>query len=233
MAGPVDRLIPDDGERRSMMASSRARIDARTPDKLTDMALPEFEVLMRPLLVTIEDGCEWKSSDIQSALARQFSLTDTDLAETLRGGGNRFVNLVAWALHHLSRAKLVERRRPSVYRITDRGRTVLAEHPTSIDVEVCMRFDEWHHSKTRRRAERQRPSPAQPEAGHGATRRSVDTEASYPDREQPAGARLPQDPRADFDIVAQLERLTGLHSAGALTDEEFTIAKSRILGSPN
>jgi AcrR family transcriptional regulator len=32
-------------------------------------------------------------------------------------------------------------------------------------------------------------------------------------------------------VVDQLERLTALHSAGALTDEEFTVAKTRVLNS--
>lgn len=36
-------------------------------------------------------------------------------------------------------------------------------------------------------------------------------------------------PRAD-DLSEQLERLNELHAAGALTDEEFRVAKRRLLG---
>jgi restriction system protein len=88
--------------------------------------------MMRSLLVLLEDGQERTSEEIRTALASQFSMTLANLAErTARGPHTRFVNLVAWALHHLSRACLVERRRPSVYRSTERGRRVLAAHPTT------------------------------------------------------------------------------------------------------
>jgi hypothetical protein len=32
------------------------------------------------------------------------------------------------------------------------------------------------------------------------------------------------------DTIAELERLSQLHEAGALTDQEFTAAKARVLG---
>jgi multidrug resistance efflux pump len=37
-------------------------------------------------------------------------------------------------------------------------------------------------------------------------------------------------PAAPADSTAELERLAKLHESGALSDEEFTAAKSRILG---
>ena len=82
------------------------------------MAIPKFELLMRPLLVTLEDGAEWSSADIQAVLAGEFDLSSADLTQALRNGQGRFTNRVAWALHHLFRARLVERRDTSVYRIT-------------------------------------------------------------------------------------------------------------------
>jgi restriction system protein len=114
------------------------------------MPLPDFQTLMRPLLVNLEDGQERTSNEIRAALSDQFALTPRDLTERNPRGRNRYINLVAWALHHLSRACLVERRGPSVYRITPRGREAFAEHPARIDIAVCAEFDEWHHSRTRR-----------------------------------------------------------------------------------
>src|SRR4051794_30902910 len=108
--------------------------------------LPTFETMMRPLLVALADGAEHESSELRARVAEALQLTGRDLAERLPRGGNRFTNLVAWGLHHFSRAELVERRRTSVYRLTDRGRSVLTAHPTSVDVGVCMQFDEWHQS---------------------------------------------------------------------------------------
>jgi Short C-terminal domain len=43
-----------------------------------------------------------------------------------------------------------------------------------------------------------------------------------------AEARAPLPPRTD--TIAELERLARLHESGALSDEEFTAAKARVLG---
>lgn len=85
------------------------------------MALPEFQMMMRPVLAALDDGREWPSGEIRALLAAEFSLTERDLAERTSTGKNRYINTVAWALHHLSRALLVEKVAPSVYRITQRG----------------------------------------------------------------------------------------------------------------
>lgn len=35
---------------------------------------------------------------------------------------------------------------------------------------------------------------------------------------------------ATDDVIAQIEKLAALHQSGALTDEEFTTAKKKLLG---
>jgi multidrug resistance efflux pump len=42
---------------------------------------------------------------------------------------------------------------------------------------------------------------------------------------QPAPAAAP----AQDDVIAQIERLAALHTAGALSDEEFAAAKKKLL----
>ena len=49
------------------------------------------------------------------------------------------------------------------------------------------------------------------------------TQAPPPPPPTPAAAPAP-------DTIAELERLSRLHEAGALTDQEFTAAKARALG---
>jgi hypothetical protein len=88
--------------------------------------VPDFQTLMRPLLVALEDGAERSISEVRSQLAREFSLSDVDLAEELPSGrAKTFPNRVGWATTYLYRCGLLERPRRSVYRITDRGRDVL------------------------------------------------------------------------------------------------------------
>jgi hypothetical protein len=45
----------------------------------------------------------------------------------------------------------------------------------------------------------------------------------------PPATSVPAD-AAGEDLIAQLQKLATLHSAGALTDEEFAAAKANILG---
>jgi hypothetical protein len=46
----------------------------------------------------------------------------------------------------------------------------------------------------------------------------------------PAPAPAPAPAAAGGDTTAELERLAGLHQSGALTDDEFAAAKSKLLG---
>jgi restriction endonuclease Mrr len=111
---------------------------------------------MRPLLAQLRDGDIWTSEQIRGGLADQLSLTEQDRAIENPSGRNRFTNLVAWALHHLFRARLIEKIASSQYRISARGREVLASHPNFVGLDVCMSFEEWHESRRTRRASAKR-----------------------------------------------------------------------------
>jgi hypothetical protein len=54
--------------------------------------------------------------------------------------------------------------------------------------------------------------------------------AAGPPAAPPAAAPAPAAPAGGNDPVAQLQQLAQLHQSGALSDEEFAQAKSRILG---
>ncbi|MEV7354542.1 SHOCT domain-containing protein [Kitasatospora sp. NPDC091276] len=47
---------------------------------------------------------------------------------------------------------------------------------------------------------------------------------------RPAADTAPADLSAGDQLLGQLERLAALHASGALTDEEFTRAKARLIG---
>ncbi|HEY5486627.1 MAG TPA: SHOCT domain-containing protein [Candidatus Limnocylindrales bacterium] len=49
-------------------------------------------------------------------------------------------------------------------------------------------------------------------------------------RRPPEPAPPPQTSPADSDVAAKLKELTELHASGALSDEEFSAAKGRLLG---
>jgi restriction system protein len=78
--------------------------------------VPDFQTLMRPLLVALEDDEDHPVEAIRADLAEQFSLSDVDLEELIPSGRvTAFQNRVGWATTYLYRTKLIERpRRPSI-----------------------------------------------------------------------------------------------------------------------
>ena len=99
---------------------------------------------MLPLLQLTADGQEHSIHEFVDTLAEQFSLTPQDLAELLPSGKQpKFYNRVGWTRTHLSKAGLLETTRRSYYRVTDRGRQVLKEKPTRIDMKYLRKFPEY------------------------------------------------------------------------------------------
>jgi Short C-terminal domain len=52
------------------------------------------------------------------------------------------------------------------------------------------------------------------------------TQQQAPQVPEPRGGQAP----ADSDVLGQLTRLVQMHDSGALTDDEFSAAKARLLG---
>jgi restriction system protein len=99
------------------------------------MAVPDFEAVMRPLLVHLADGREHQTQETLEDLAAGFSLSAEDRQELLPSGKQPlFTNRVAWAKFYLKKAGAVENPRRGMYRITDLGRQLLERYPDRIDV---------------------------------------------------------------------------------------------------
>ena len=108
------------------------------------MAVPDFQTIMLPLLKVAGDGQEHSSHEFLDELAKHFELKDEDLNEVLPSGKQtRFYNRVGWARTYLIKSKLLEVPKRSVYRITERGKEVLASNPNRIDTNYLKRFPEY------------------------------------------------------------------------------------------
>jgi restriction system protein len=108
------------------------------------MPIPDFQTLMLPLLRFCADGAEHGRHDALPALAREFALSASELAELLPSGKQgKFVNRIAWAKSYLKQAALLETTTRGVFRITERGKSVLAEKPVRIDMKFLERFPEY------------------------------------------------------------------------------------------
>lgn len=107
------------------------------------MAIPDFQSLMLPMIETLSDQGVWRLPDLEEALAKRLDVTNEEREQLLPSGSMpMFYNRVGWAKWHLERAKLVETVKRGHYRITDRGRKVLEQHPTRIDLRFLDQFPE-------------------------------------------------------------------------------------------
>jgi len=117
------------------------------------MPIPNFQPILLPMLELASDGEIHTASDGVERLAKYFNLTDEDRREMLPSGTQRrFDNRVAWARSYLKNAGLLESPRRAQFRITDRGRAVLAQKPDRIDVKFLLQFPEFaefHYGSTK------------------------------------------------------------------------------------
>jgi len=107
------------------------------------MAVPDFQSFMLPLLKLTADGEEHSLAEAVERLAQEFQLTEEDRAQLLRSGQTRLYNRVAWTTTYLRKPGLLQAVGKGRFRITDRGREVLAGNPAAIDVAFLeSRFEE-------------------------------------------------------------------------------------------
>lgn len=108
------------------------------------MPIPDFQTIMLPLLQCFSDGQEHSVQDLMSTLAEKFALSEDELNTLLPSGKQTiFYNRVGWARTYLTKAGLLEMSRRSYYRITERGKQVLASNPSRIDMRFLEQFPEY------------------------------------------------------------------------------------------
>lgn len=111
------------------------------------MTVPDYQSLMLPVLVASAKG-EVRIGDVVDRLAEQLHLTPEDRAELLPSGKQTlFGNRVHWAKTYISKAGLTESTRRGHFRITERGRQVLASQPGRIDNIFLNQFLEFRQFK--------------------------------------------------------------------------------------
>jgi 5-methylcytosine-specific restriction protein B len=107
------------------------------------MAIPGFQSFMLPVLEELSAAAQLKNADIREKIRKRFDLSTDDTAPLLSSGRQSvFVNRVAWALVYLKQARLITSPARATYEITERGRNVLQEKPSHIDVAYLRRYSE-------------------------------------------------------------------------------------------
>jgi restriction system protein len=115
------------------------------------MAIPDFQSLMLPLLKLAGDGNERSIRDSVELLAKQFALSEEERRELLPSGQQaRFDNRVHWARSFLKQARVLENTKRGYFRITERGRQLLAENPKTLNMKTLERYPEYVEFREKR-----------------------------------------------------------------------------------
>ena len=115
------------------------------------MAIPDFQTMMRPVLLAVEGDEPRSTAQIRDAVATALNIPDEDRLVMLPSGKQAlFTNRVAWAITHMSQAGLLVRPERGRYLLSDRGRKVLQEHPDRVDLHVLQQFPEYQEFRTRK-----------------------------------------------------------------------------------
>ncbi len=106
------------------------------------MAIPDYQSIMLPLLELAGDGELYQIRKATERLAQRFTLTDNERREILPSGQQpRFSNRVVWARTYMVKAGLLESPKRGFFRITERGRQVLAQKPSTINAKFLRQFE--------------------------------------------------------------------------------------------
>ena len=108
------------------------------------MAIPDYQTIMLPLLEVAGDNEVHRVRDAVDDLAERFRLTEEERQQLMPDGRRaRFKYNVAWSRTYLKKAGLLEDPRRGEFRITERGRKVLAGKPARIDTKLLQKFKEF------------------------------------------------------------------------------------------
>lgn len=108
------------------------------------MSVPAFQELFLPILAYIADGKEHTKQDVAEHLSQQLQLTPEELSEILPSGKQtKFLNRIAWTRTYFGKALLVESTARGKFRITQRGRDLLATNPAVLNVKTLKQYPEF------------------------------------------------------------------------------------------
>ena len=118
------------------------------------MAIPDYQTLMLPLLEFLADGKEHVIADAVESLSDKYRLTPAERQQLLPSGQQTVIrNRIGWARTYMKQAGLIDQVRRGYFCISERGKSVLAEHPERIDVHFLERFPEFLEFRQRRNKE--------------------------------------------------------------------------------
>jgi restriction system protein len=107
------------------------------------MTIPDYQTLMLPLLRKA-DTAPVRVPEISPDIAKQFDLTEDEVARLLPSGRQTFLNnRLHWAKFYLGKAGLVQSAPGNKFVATDAGRTLLGTNPVRIDNQLLLQYPDF------------------------------------------------------------------------------------------
>ena len=105
------------------------------------MAIPDYQMLMLPLLKILADKQERTLREVVAQLSIDFKLSDEERSQLLPSGGQSIIsNRVAWAKTYLKKAGLVDQPKRGFVQLTSNGEKVLQSSPAHINIKFLEQF---------------------------------------------------------------------------------------------
>ncbi|AFZ47199.1 restriction endonuclease [Cyanobacterium stanieri PCC 7202] len=115
------------------------------------MTTPNFQKFFKPLLEIASDDNEHSTKEAKEILIKKMGLTPEDLQEKVRGGSMTKVdNRIWWAKSYFVKAQVFSSPRRGVFKITQRGKDLLAlnhQEITKKDLEKYPEFIDFSKNK--------------------------------------------------------------------------------------
>jgi len=109
------------------------------------MAIPDFQSVMRPVLLAVSDGAAKSLGDVREAVKDHFGLSEQERKKLLPSGNQTVINnRVGWARTYLNKAGLLTIPERGMVQITERGQNALQQGPDRISVAWLKQFPEFH-----------------------------------------------------------------------------------------
>jgi restriction system protein len=108
------------------------------------MPVPDFQFFFIPVLRRTADGDAHSMADLRDSIARDLNLTPEDISQKLPSGvQTMFANRIAWSAVYLTKAGALERIKRGVFKITERGRELLALNVPKLTIRDLSKYPEF------------------------------------------------------------------------------------------
>ena len=105
--------------------------------------IPKYHELMLPILRICSDGKGFHYRELANILADRFDLSIEERNQYLSSGKQKVIeNRTGWAVFHMKKANLVDRK-DGLVSITDDGRKVLDQNPEKIDRKYLLTIPDY------------------------------------------------------------------------------------------